>query len=56
VRDTSGREIFVDGFLTQKLMLGAQGLTFYTRFGDWFIIICLLLAFFGAVSYYSRKR
>jgi len=44
VGDKSGNNIFVSGYKTQNIAVYKQGLSFYTRYGNIFIIICLLLA------------
>jgi len=42
VRDTAGKEIFVKGFAGREICLtGTQ--SFYTRYGDIFMLLCLLL-------------
>lgn len=46
VSDGKGKEIFVKGCSSQKIYLLDTKPTFYNRFGDVFIIFCLLLMFF----------
>ncbi|TAM38287.1 apolipoprotein N-acyltransferase [bacterium] len=41
VRDTGGKEIFVRGFSSAEICLPA-GRSFYNRYGDIFILLCLL--------------
>jgi len=43
VQDESGREIFIDGNKTQEILIPRNVLTFYTRYGDVFILFCLVL-------------
>lgn len=39
VQDKTGKEIFIDGYRTQRVMIPKRNLTFYTRFGDIFILL-----------------
>jgi apolipoprotein N-acyltransferase len=50
VRDASGKAIFVNGFV-RGMITGAKkpGVTIYTRFGDWFIILMLLVFVYSVV-------
>ncbi|MDD5409277.1 MAG: apolipoprotein N-acyltransferase [Candidatus Omnitrophica bacterium] len=43
VRDAAGKEIFVKGYSSQNICLAQARRTFYNRYGDFFIILCLLL-------------
>ncbi len=43
VRDSLGKEIFVGGKSTRNIYLASDKLTFYNRYGDFFIIFCLVL-------------
>lgn len=43
VADKRGKEIFVKGYSSQNIHLAKSGRTFYNRYGDIFIILCLLL-------------
>jgi len=54
VSDKEGNVIFIDGYLSEEIVLGQKNLTFYSRFGDIFI---LLVSFylFGALLL-SRKK
>ncbi|MDP2905574.1 MAG: apolipoprotein N-acyltransferase [Candidatus Omnitrophota bacterium] len=49
VKDDSDREIFVQGYKTQEISVTRAGPSFYCRFGDWFILICALIALFFLV-------
>ena len=42
VRDTKGKEIFVRGFSSADICLAAAR-SFYNRYGDIFVLLCLLL-------------
>jgi apolipoprotein N-acyltransferase len=42
VRDKSGKEIVVDGVDTEKIVIPKRGLTFYNRFGDYWVLLCIL--------------
>ena len=37
-----GRDIFVDGYSTEEILVRERPLTFYTSFGDVFAVLCLL--------------
>lgn len=50
----SGKDTFVDGILTQEIYTG-KALTFYTRFGDIFIILCCLLVVLGVFKKIKLK-
>jgi apolipoprotein N-acyltransferase len=53
VRDKTGRDIFVDGYNTQEIQIIKRPLSFYTRHGDIFPVLCLLLVLYGIIP---RKR
>ena len=40
VKDESGRDIFVRGVLTRPVVL-LESDTLYTRYGDWFVWVCM---------------
>ncbi|MDI6758453.1 MAG: apolipoprotein N-acyltransferase [Candidatus Omnitrophota bacterium] len=42
VKDNLGRDIFVSGIDTQEIKASKKPLTFYTRYGDVFILVCFL--------------
>ncbi|PIQ84871.1 MAG: apolipoprotein N-acyltransferase [Candidatus Omnitrophica bacterium CG11_big_fil_rev_8_21_14_0_20_43_6] len=43
VRDAQGKEIFVEGYLSQNIYLAPVRRTIYNRYGDFFIVFCLAL-------------
>lgn len=45
VRVPGGREIFIKGYSSRDIYLAPVTNTFYNRYGDLFIILCLLLSF-----------
>jgi apolipoprotein N-acyltransferase len=55
LRDAFGRELFVEGEAASAVTVPAKASTFYTRFGDYFVGLCLLMALFGAFSYFRDK-
>ncbi len=56
-RDNSGRTIFIEGYKTQGLGLsGRKGLTFYSRYGDIFILLTVILAACGLAPCALRRR
>jgi apolipoprotein N-acyltransferase len=58
VSDPSGNTLFVAGHLTRDIRLSDRQVTIYTRFGDWFIAACLLIAFAMFICYntFPNKR
>jgi len=48
VRDSSGKEIFVRGLVTQDILIVPRKPSFYGRFGEWFILFCAATAIFSA--------
>lgn len=50
VRDKTGRSIFVQGFLTRTVAVSKQQKSFYTRYGDVFILLCLAVTLWTAVK------
>lgn len=55
VSDREGKDIFVDGFDTQKIGIEKRGLSFYTRFGDWMAVVCACLSAIGILSFLRKK-
>ncbi|MCX5703726.1 MAG: apolipoprotein N-acyltransferase [Candidatus Omnitrophica bacterium] len=49
VADEFGRDIFVDGVDTQKIAVSDKPLTAYTRYGDIFIVVCVLFVLYGII-------
>ena len=43
VQNAQGKEIFVQGYRSQSICLAAGKRTIYNRYGDFFIVFCLLL-------------
>ncbi|MDI6606221.1 MAG: apolipoprotein N-acyltransferase, partial [Candidatus Omnitrophota bacterium] len=64
VSDESGREIFVAGYRTQPVFALGGPLTLYTRYGDIFILFCIIILilcgicarFFPSAPYVSPHR
>jgi apolipoprotein N-acyltransferase len=51
VHDKASREIFISGYSTKEIFIAKKNLSFYTRYGDVFVIICFLFIFYGAINY-----
>ena len=51
VQDKTGRNIFIGGFATEEIAIAKGNLTFYTRYGDIFVILCFLVIFGGIFIY-----
>jgi apolipoprotein N-acyltransferase len=50
-QDKSGRDIFIDGYDTEEITLTAnKEKSFYTRYGDVFILFCLIFIFYSIIS------
>ncbi len=57
VADSSGREIFVDGYKTGSIPVAKKGRSFYNRFGDLTIIaVCALILLFSLISFRGCER
>ena len=57
VKDKSGNVIFIDGFATQYIFMASWPLSFYTRYGDIFILICLIMVLAGIIlQFYGKER
>jgi len=50
VRDEKGRNIFIDGYQTQEIIISKRPLSFYTRYGDVFVAACILFILYGIIS------
>jgi len=55
VQDKTGRNIFVDGYVTGEITHLKRNLSFYTRRGDVFVAICLVFILFIVMRYISVK-
>jgi apolipoprotein N-acyltransferase len=56
VADSGGNEIFVTGISTQSIYLTKSKRTLYNRWGDFFILLCLLFDAGAAVYLLNKKR
>ncbi|MEW6074892.1 MAG: apolipoprotein N-acyltransferase [Candidatus Omnitrophota bacterium] len=56
VRDAGGEPTFIDGFDQKAFAPGAHSGTFYTRHGDFLIVICVGLVLLGAFKYFGKRR
>jgi apolipoprotein N-acyltransferase len=56
VKDASGQAIFVDGYKTMRISVLGRGLSFYTRFGDIFIFLCLAFVLYGIIRALKIKK
>ena len=54
VMDEEGRDIFITGFLTRDVSLGERP-TIYTRFGDWFVYLCILISIGSGIGFFLTK-
>lgn len=50
VQDRIGRNIFVDGYVTEDINIPKKEISFYTKYGDIFMIICLLFVLLGITA------
>ncbi|MBN1912809.1 MAG: apolipoprotein N-acyltransferase [Candidatus Omnitrophica bacterium] len=53
LRNDKGETIFVDGFLTQDIYVSGAPLSLYTRYGDFFVLFCLI---FLIIYFILKKR
>lgn len=49
VQDELGRNIFISGYDTQEIVIPKKELSFYTRYGDIFVIACFLFVLYAMV-------
>lgn len=56
IQDARGKEIFVKGYSSQSICLAAARRTIYNRYGDFFVIFCLLLDTGVIVSFLRKGR
>jgi apolipoprotein N-acyltransferase len=49
VEDEKGKEIFVDGFKTQRLIISKNRASFYNRYADFFPAACFLFVLYGII-------
>jgi apolipoprotein N-acyltransferase len=54
--DKAGSQIFTHGYQTQTLELSLHKPTLYSRAGDYFIFICLALAFYAIIARLKQKK
>jgi len=55
VQDASGRNIFITGHKTEGITIAQGRLSFYTRYGDIFIILCFLFLLYGIIRNLKRR-
>jgi apolipoprotein N-acyltransferase len=56
VQGKNNEILFIEGFYTQEIDVSGKGLSFYTRFGDVFIMVCFLLFCFGIILFFAARR
>jgi apolipoprotein N-acyltransferase len=56
VQNARGKDIFVEGYYSQSICLAAGKRTIYNRYGDFFIVFCLLLDTGVIVSFLRKSR
>lgn len=56
ISNVQGKEIFVPGYSSQNISLTAGKRTIYNRYGDFFVVFCLLFDACAAVSILRKKR
>jgi apolipoprotein N-acyltransferase len=49
VSDAGGNRIFITGYATHEIFTSIDYLSFYTRFGDLFIIFCIMAILYGII-------
>ena len=55
IKDLNGKDIFVTGFDTKGINILPVKPTFYTRFGDIFVLACLIVILCSMMPLFSRK-
>jgi apolipoprotein N-acyltransferase len=56
IRNDRGKEIFIQGYSSQNISLASGQRTVYNRYGDFFIVFCLLLDACVIIVLLLRKR
>jgi apolipoprotein N-acyltransferase len=53
--EDQGEKIFIDGYKIQEIRIARKGLTFYTRYGDVFILLCMFIVLYGIIGLRKKK-
>jgi len=56
IHDRKGKEIFVKGYSSQSIYLEPSRRTFYNHYGDFFVILCLLLDAYVIIFILKNKK
>ncbi|MFA4842679.1 MAG: apolipoprotein N-acyltransferase [Candidatus Omnitrophota bacterium] len=56
VHDEKGRYIFSEGYKTERIPLFAKAVTLYSRFGDYFIFVCLIFILYVIIALSKNPR
>ena len=56
VQDEKGKNIFIDGYKTQEIIISKRPLSFYTRYGDVFIVACFLFLLYGIMRNFKKHK
>jgi apolipoprotein N-acyltransferase len=51
----AGKQTFISGYLTKEIFLSPKQYSFYTHWGDWFVLVCLILAIYGILKHNFKK-
>jgi apolipoprotein N-acyltransferase len=52
--DSRGSNIFVRGYNTADVFISPQGIPFYSRWGDFFILACLIFIFYVIIARFKK--
>ncbi|MDD5729865.1 MAG: apolipoprotein N-acyltransferase [Candidatus Omnitrophica bacterium] len=55
VRDKTGKDIFVTGYATREIGIDKNNFSFYTRYGDIFIAVCIIFIVCGIIPSLKKK-
>jgi apolipoprotein N-acyltransferase len=55
VMDSAGESRFIDGCLTREVAPGAEHMSFYTRAGDVFVVVCIFFVLCGIIMSFRKK-
>jgi len=53
--EISGKQTFISGYLAKEIFIFPKQYSFYTQWGDWFVLVCLILAIYVIVKCNIRK-
>jgi len=56
IDNDSGRQTFISGYKAREVYISHKQNTFYTQWGDWFVLVCGLIVIFGIVKVKGKMK